>query len=232
MSHAPDVEEFAPDRYMVRNVRAYPILKGEGVLRGQQFELTSWRRDGLIGRLRMAGLSVSTLSDQIEALPPLPPAAGPGRSGWRALTSPIERFSHFDPTTLHWQPIEPTTREGMPGVVLASGAALRRRKGRGAADFYIAAPERGGGIRLLPADETGALLAGYANATAAAPRTLNVEVQGEALVLPAIELPPPYRQLLEHLIAAGNPPGQVVGRGRELAERLYAKLGIQLTTQV
>lgn len=232
MSHAPDVEEFAPDRYMVRNVRAYPILKGEGVLRGQQFELTSWRRDGLVGRLRMAGLSVSTLSDQIDALPALPPASGVGRSGWRALTSPIERFSHFDPLTLHWQPIEPTEREGLPGVVLVSGAALRRRKGRGAADFYIAAPERGDGIRLLPADETVAILAGYANATAAAPRALSVEVQGEALILPEIELPPPYRQLLEHLIAAGDRPSMVTGRGRELAERLYAKLGLQLIAQV
>lgn len=231
MSHASDIEEFAPDRYIVRNVRAYPILKGEGVLRGQLFELTTWRRDGLIGRLRMAGLSVSTLSDRIAELPNPPQISLSGRAGWRALTSPIERFSRFDAATLRWQPIEPTEREGRAGVVLVSGHALRRRKGRGSADFYIAATERGDGIRLLPATETVALLTGYANVTAAAPLQLTAQLHNEALVLPEIELPPPYRELLEHLIMPDNKHRLVVGRGRELAEQIFAKLGIQFIAQ-
>ncbi len=228
MSHSPDFEEIAPDRYMVRNVRAYPILKGEGVLRGQLFELTTWRRDGLIGRLRMAGLSVTTFLDQIEQLPNLPPASSSGQPGWRVLTSPNERFSRFDAAVLRWQPIEPSEQAGLSGVTLIPGASLRRRKGRGAADFYIAAAERGGGIRLLPANETTALLLGYANATGSDWRRLAAETDQEALILPEIDLPPPYRDLLKHLIQPGHAKPRVAGRGRELAERVFAKLGIRL----
>jgi hypothetical protein len=227
LSHTSDFEEIAPDRYMVRNVRAYPILKGEGILRGQLFELTTWRRDGLLGRLRMAGLSVRTLDDDIEELPHLPPTATGGQAGWRALTSPNERFSRFDATLLRWQPIEPSEQDGLAGVVLIPGEALRRRKGRGAADFYVAAAERGSGIRLLPANETTALLVGYARATASARFVLAAEIDQDALILPEIDLPPAHHEILKRLIQPGTQDRRVVGRGRELAERVFAKLGIQ-----
>jgi hypothetical protein len=175
----------------------------------------------------MAGLSIRTLYDDIEELPRLPSTITGGQTGWRAFTSPNERFSRFDATLLRWQPIEPSEQDGLTGVVLIPGEALRRRKGRGAADFYIAAAERGGGIRLLPANETSALLVGYANATASAQFVLAAEIDHEALILPEIDLPPPHHEILKRLILPGTQDQRVVGRGRELAERVFAKLGIQ-----
>ena len=49
-----DLEEIAPNRFLVHNVRATGLLKGEGSIDGRLFELTTWRREGLLGRLLLA----------------------------------------------------------------------------------------------------------------------------------------------------------------------------------
>lgn len=232
------MDEVAPNYFALNNSHLATLLKSEGLIKGHMFELTSWRREGLLARLRERGFSVRSLADRLEALP-LPPAPHPiGGAGWRALATPLEQFSHFDLRRLRWHPILAETHIDAPGVALYDGWVLRRRKGRGAASFYQAHKERGGGIGLLPLGETSALLQGYAQALAFDPRPLIGEVRppevpdGEAeLRLPEIELPRPYRELLE-LVARRDKDGWLVRRtGWPLARALFERLGCGLTIE-
>ena len=50
-----DLEEVRPHIFQIHYPRVVSTLKGEGVINGQQFELTSWRREGLLARLRERG---------------------------------------------------------------------------------------------------------------------------------------------------------------------------------
>jgi hypothetical protein len=222
----PAVEEVAPDRYVIRDPRARPILNGEGELRGPIFELRSWRRDGLVARLRKVELVVLTLDDQLAGLPPLPADIRTGPSGWRALSSAAERFSGFDHTSLTWAPLTPTLHDGLSGIESAAGQPLRRRKSRGASDFFLAAEERGGGLALRPVDETLALLAGYALALRGGAPIVLIARHGDQIQIPAIELPPPYRELLARCATHTRDGWLASGRGWDLAEALLARIGV------
>jgi hypothetical protein len=195
-----DVEEIAIGRWFIRNPRAHPILKGEGVLRGPVFEHTSHRYEGLVARLRMAGLQVLTLPDQIAALPSISPLTTPPDTTrlWRELTT-NERFSRFDSTTLQWVPIAVEQHAGQAGIYGHSGEPLRRRKGRGPADFYLAGSEQGQRLRLLPSNEIQAILVGYALAKWHGTR-MPAPLHEAGWLLPMIEWPRPYITLLSERI--------------------------------
>jgi hypothetical protein len=223
---SPDVEEIAPARFLIRDLRAAPFLKGEGQLRGRIFELTSWRRDGLLARLRGLGLSVASLDDQVAQLPGLPPAPADAARGWRALVSPTERFSTFAPYS--WRPIEPTERSGRPGIVAQQGRPLRRRKARGPANFYTALVDTAGRLELRSADETDALLAGYAIAQASQPPAVRAVQIGEWLHLPDLALPPPHRGLLERFAEHAADRWVVPETQLALARALFARLGLEM----
>lgn len=212
------------------------MLKSEGVITGRLFELTGWRRDGLMARLRAQGFVVRTLADRVEALPAPPPPPPIGTAGWRALTHSLEQIFHFDLRNLRWHHLDEQEREGQRGVVIYSGWVLRRRKGRGTASFYLAVAERHGGIGLSPLDETQALLAGYAQAVAFDPRALLAEryapsgaTEGRELIaLPDVDLPSAYRNLLDQ-ISERSPQGRLVDKhGWALAGEMFARLGIRL----
>ncbi|GAB4110889.1 MAG: hypothetical protein Fur005_17400 [Roseiflexaceae bacterium] len=196
-----DVEEIAIGRWFIRNPRAHPILKGEGVLRGPVFEHTSHRYEGLVARLRMAGLEVLTLADQIAALPALPTLPSQPNTSllWRELTSTNERFSRFDSTTLQWVPIDIHHHAGQARIQAYQGEPLRRRKGRGPADFYLAGVEQGQRLRLLPSNEIHALLVGYALAQWHGTR-MTAPLHEAGWLLPMIEWPRPYITLLSERI--------------------------------
>lgn len=231
-----DLDEIAPNRFVMSNPHIASVLKSEGVITGRLFELTSWRREGLLARLRERGFIVRTLVDRVEALPAPPPPQPIGGIGWRPLATTNEQFGHFDLRQLRWHPLAPTLRDGMPGVVLCDGWVVRRRKGRGLASFYLVHKERSGGIGLRPLDETEALLQGYAQALAFDPRPLLVTPHpapdGDAegtLLLPMLELPRPYREALE-LGATRTTDGWLVGRRNwPLVQALFRRLGIVLT---
>lgn len=222
----PAVEEVSPDRYVIRDPRARPILNGEGELRGPIFELRSWRRDGLVARLRKIELAVLTLEDQIAGLPPLPADTGAHACGWRALSSASERFSSFDHTSLTWAPILPTLRDGQAGIAAAAGQPLRRRKSRGASDFFLAAEERGGGLALRPVDEALALLAGYAIVQRAGAPIVRLARHGDQVQIPLIDLPPPHRELLARCATHTRDGWLTSGRGWDLAQALLGRLGL------
>jgi hypothetical protein len=228
---ALDLEEIAPNRFLVHNSGAKGMLKGEGTIEGGLFKLTTWRREGLLARLRERGFHVRTLADLAASLPspPLPPPIdGPG---WRQLTSAIEQISHFDLRNLRWHPLTPDTRDGALGVIVYAGWILRRRKGRGAASYYLALAERGGGIGLKPLNETDAILAGYAQALAFDERPLLAEWRGDQILLPDVVLPPPHRALLQRIATESDEGPLVDERLWPLAREVFERLGVLLTVE-
>jgi len=235
---ALDLDEIAPNRFLVHNAHATNLLKGEGQIKGRFFELTTWRREGLLARLRDRGYQVRTLADRVAALPAPPPPPPIGGTGWRPLASAIEQISHFDLLRFGWHALAPEQRDGVAGVTIYGGWVLRRRKGRGPASYYLAQKERGGGIGLRPLDETAAILSGIAQAIARDPRPLVVgrrapgsDPHGDFLLLPQIELPPAYRATLD-LISSPSPEGPLVPPANwPLAEALFARLGIRLQVE-
>lgn len=222
-----DLDEITPNRFLVNDSRLPGLLKGEGTFDGRFFELTTWRRDGLLARLRQRSFAVRTLADQIEdlPLPPQPPALR--EPCWRALVSPIERFSVFDPVALRWTPIATDEHDGVQGVWVRAGLPLRRRKGRGAPAFYLGQAERGGTLGLAPLTETEALLLGYAHIDEYSPPQLITTPAGDGWRLPEIELPPPYRSLLRHF-ATDHDMLRVDRAGLALSQELFARLGVRL----
>lgn len=221
-----DLEEIAPNRFIMHNARVQTLLKTEGEINGRLFTLTTWRRDGLIARLRARTFVVDTLADQIEALPLPPEPLETGEARWRALGSPTERFSLFDAQQLRWQPLEAEERNGVTGIVMQSGDVLRRRKGRGPASFYLAVSEHNG-LALRPLNETQALLEGYAQASEHR-LTLAAQRQGEQIRLPDVELPAPYRALLRRIASAKGDALVVDQQGWAFAQELFARLGVRI----
>jgi hypothetical protein len=221
------MDEVAPGRFVVQHPQLRGLLKGEGTFQGRLFTLTSWRREGLIARMRQRGFRVRTLEDALAELPTPPPPPRPGPAAWRPLAA-HERFSRFDTETFTWVPLEVKARDGVPGVLLRAGWVLRRRKGRGGPSSYYLAVSAGEGVGLHGLGETDALLAGYAAALAVDDRPLVVEQRGDRLLLPDVELPPPHRALLER-IAADGPDGPTVDQhGWPLARALFERLGVGL----
>src|SRR5215211_386143 len=153
-----DMDEIAPNHFLVHNSHVTSVLKGEGLVKGRFFELTTWRREGLLARLRERGFTVRTIADRLASLPEPPTPPPIGGVGWRPLTHTIEQISNFDLQRLRWHPLAPQTRDGVTGVLIYDGWALRRRKGRGSASFYLAFKERSGTIGLRALDETTAVL--------------------------------------------------------------------------
>jgi hypothetical protein len=215
---------------MVNDPRTRPLLKGEGEFKGQVFELTSWRREGLLARLRGQGFTVRTLADQVAKLPLPPPRPVPIRdAALRPLTSEIDRFSYFDPLALSWVHVEPQEAHGEQVVMLREGWVVRRRRGRGASSFHQVFIERGGGVGLRPLGETEALLAGYAQATASHSREIAARRAGKEYLLPDLELPQPYQAVLGRFAKLTPEGWRVMERGLPLAQELYARLGLLLT---
>lgn len=197
-------------------------------MKGKQFELTSWRRDGLMARLRERGFNIRTLADQIAVLPNLPRAERIGAEVTRPLVTPIERFSYFDPLALAWVQVDPHEHEGQRLVTLRDGWVVRRRKGRGAAAYYFAFAERTGGAGLRPTTEDKAMMMGYAQATGVRERDLTARRADKYYIIPILPLPAAYRKVLARMAEETDQGWRVHERGWPLVGELFAKLGILL----
>lgn len=222
-----DLDEVRPNRFLIHNVKTKMLLRGEGVTIGNTFELTSWRREGLIARLRMRGFTVRTIDSRIAALPPLPAPVPYGDLGMRDLQHPKERYARFDKVQLRWIDIklEEETRQVQIGV----GWVVQRRRGRGHADHYLATQEKPERIGLLPMSETSALLMGYAQATADGERTLRLQSADGGYRLPAsLLLPPPHREVLKAIGVRARGTTMIPPEGMELARLLFEKLRLML----
>lgn len=216
-----DIDEFAPGRFVVRDSRANTLLKREGDLEGRLFTLRSWRREGLLARLRKRGFRVRTLEDRIRALPSLPPPFPMGDASWHPLPH-AERWSVFDPQRLDWVPLPEEMRDGVVGCVVRQGQVIRRRQGRGVPRYALVAA----GATLRTIDETEALLRGYAQAMTP---NLTAQRDGDRILLPAQPLPPPHRSLLRSLAVDTIGDRLVIAANAwPLVQAIYARLGVHL----
>ncbi|MBC8164175.1 MAG: hypothetical protein H7Z42_23445 [Roseiflexaceae bacterium] len=222
---SPDIEEITPSHFLVHNDNAFSVLRGEGERRGKLFELTTWRREGLLGRLELRGYTVLTLDKRIEALPAMPQPLPLGESGWRLQSGEAERLSVFDLASRQWQLVVFERGELGVGATVQAGQVLRRRKGRGAASYGLAVSERAGTIGTQTLTETPALLLGHAQSP---PLALRPHHEGEMVLLPVLLLPTPYREFL-HRVAEETPLGwRIPPVGLPFATRALAQLGLTL----
>lgn len=215
-----DLEELRPGLFAVHNPAAGPTLRGDGEREGDRFRLTTWRREGLLARLRGRGFEVLTLADRIAGLPALPLAEPPGRTVLRPLASG-EQINYFAARPLGWQPV-PTPPDNPATALLRAGWVIRRRRGRGPWRYALVAP-----AALRPLGEDEALRHGYATAAleGPAPLTLIAEERGGWRV-PDLPLPTEHRQLLGR-IATRVPGGWVVSNDAlDLVVALLGRLGL------
>lgn len=216
-----DLEEVRPGLFIVHNPAIGPVLRGEGEREGDRFRLTSWRGEGLVARLRSRGFLVRTLNDQFDSLPELPDVGPPGAEQTRPLSGG-ERISYFAANPLGWQPV-PLVGADESSAVLRDGWAVRRRRGRGPADYYRVV--HGG---LAPLGEKAALLIGYAQASRVGTPPVRATIVEGGYLLPDLALPPPHKALLGRL-AEHTPAGwQIASQNLPLAEELLARLGLRL----
>ena len=231
---SPDLDEIRPDRFIINNDKVRPLLRGEGVTIGRFFELVTWRREGLIARIRERGYNVRTLADRVATLRGIEAVEPLGPEGIRLLSHPKEHIAIFDRAQLHWHDLRVIEHGGKAAVRLPAGAALRRRKGRGHADYYIATLSNNDQINFLPTKEVSALLRAYGQiAQSDQPAVVYYSAAEETYLIPQRQalLPPPHRDLLQMLAHEKAEPWTVPAIAFEYAQAIFAKLGIQLQTE-
>lgn len=226
-----DLDEIQLDRFVIHNDKLRPLLRGEGVTVGHIFELVTSRREGLIARIRVRGFEVRTMADRIAALPSLPDVAPPGEPGVRALASNKERYAIFDTVELRWRDLPTETVFGKAAVRVPDQLALRRRKGRGKSDYYVATLVRKELINLLPRSETDALLHAYAQLQRLGlQRPINAVRRVDGLFVDRHQatLPQPHSETLA-LLAHGKAEAWTFSKAAlDLAREVFATLGLDL----
>lgn len=229
----PDLDEIRPDRFIINNDKLRPVLRGEGVTVGKFFELVTWRREGLIGRIRMRGFNVRTLEDRVTALRGVKPVDPAGEEGMRVLHHAKEHIAHFDPSRLHWCDLPIVEHGGKPAVRVAANVAIRRRKGRGPADYYITAPTGYGEINFLPTKEVAALIYAYSQLAREHPPIVYYTFADEIYTIPRQQalLPPQHQEVLDMLAVDKAEPWKFPAPVFDLATGVFAKLKINLQPQ-
>jgi hypothetical protein len=220
-----DLDEVRPDLFLIGDPSMQAVLKGEGEISGTFFRLTTWRREGLVARLRERGFSTRTLEERLAELPAVPTVEPPGELLPRDIAGERQGYALFDPETLSWRPVEPA-EPGSTVISLPLGAVVRRRRGRGASSYYRVVAEQGK-AGLAPQGEDDALLRAFARVAASAAPEIRVRrVEGKFLLPKPAGLPPRYRAFVEAL-GESVPEGILVGeRGWGLARRAYSLLGL------
>ncbi|WP_322494123.1 hypothetical protein [Chloroflexus sp.] len=213
-----DFEEIRPNLFLIHNPALGPVLRGEGEREGFHFHLTSWRRAGLLGRLASRGFVTLTIPDRIAALP-APPSAPLGPL--RHLTiSAKQQLSVLDLNAPNgWRSLLVSPNGALE---LPEGQIVRRRHGRGPADYLRITAT---GWQALPVDE--AILAAYGQLPD--PPILRLAPTAEGWMMPEIPLPEAYRNVLG-IIAQPHPAGWLLAGDleREWGEMIVAKLGVKV----
>jgi hypothetical protein len=107
-----------------------------------------------------------TIESLTEALPPLPaPSPIADEARWQPLGHVSERWSYYDPRQRVVVGCETTSHAGQHGVWLLPGCMVRRRRGRGQAEWYRSQLQGANTIQYTPITEDIALLQGLHEAT-------------------------------------------------------------------
>jgi hypothetical protein len=227
-ARAADLEEIRPDHFRLRNAGLRPLIKTEGRFHGSWFDLTSWRREGMLARLHEHGFSVLTLADQVAALPALPPPAERGAPVSRAVQR-NHRYSVFAVECLDWVALAPQDSPAGPLVWPQVGQVLRLRQGRGLARYALVGADRRGQAMLASLDETAALLQAYAQVQRDQPRALVLQHDGDGYFLPTLPpLPAPHRELLDRLTDQEGAGCRVDPAACPFLRDLFATLALSL----
>ncbi len=223
-----DLDEIAPNTFIIHNDKVRLVLRGEGVTIGHTFQLVSPRRFGLLGRLKMRGFNVRTLTSRFERLPALPPAPQLGETLYRDH-NPRERWSSFDLDYLRWQDIVPITKDDQQVLPLQAGQIIRRRRSRTGGDFFQIEAAKNAGINLLPLSATEAILRGYAQATQDSDIEIDVVAHpDDAYLLPLdFVLPASYLDMLK-CTGKLTPEGLLIdAAGWSFALRTFHRLNLR-----
>lgn len=192
-----DLDEIAPNTFLIHNDQVRPVLRGEGVTVGHTFELVSGRRAGLLGRLRMRGFNVRTLYSRLKALPGLSDVEPLGQRGYRDASAK-EQWSYFELNTLHWQAIQTFTKDDQLLIQARHHQILRRRRSRSGGEHFQAILTDRGLLNMLPLEPAKALMKAYAQATASSDIEVETIVHDDGFELPlSYVLPPAYLEMLE-----------------------------------
>ncbi|HYF61785.1 MAG TPA: hypothetical protein VD886_03160 [Herpetosiphonaceae bacterium] len=206
-----DLDEIAPNTFIIHNDKVRPVLRGEGVTVGHTFELVSPRRQGLLGRLKARGFNVRTLESRLERLPRLPAAPTLGPLISREIGGK-ERWSVFDGNDLRWREIRPAEQNGKSVISLQAGSLVRRRRSRTGGDFFQVERAKTGGVNLLPLSDSEAVLRGYAQATADSDIEIEVREREGGYLLPLdFVLPQSYLEMLR-CTGAQTAEGLLIGQ--------------------
>lgn len=225
-----DLDEIAPNRFIVRNDKVRPFLRDEGSIDGANFELRTWRREGWLARLRMAEFNVRTLDGRVAALGQIDPTQTLGAEVFRPLATSKEQWARFDGARLRWRDVPVVEQRSQRGVYLSFNEPVRRRKSRGSGDFFVIVPQREIGAGLLAVTEDEAVLHAYgllasANHSPTLPFTFgndHYQLRGEGILLP-----PRHAATLD-LLSAEKLRWTFGAATAQLAEQVFQKLGIDL----
>ncbi len=213
-----DFEEIRPNLFLIHNPALSPVLRGEGEREGFHFRLTSWRRDGLLGRLASRGFVTLTIPDRIAALPS-PPATMPGPPRAIAVGAG-QQISLLDLTAPKGWRALPIGADGV--VTLNEGQIARRRRGRGPGEYLRVTAT---GWQTLPPDE--AILIAYGQMPVRP--ALRLAHTSAGWILPDVPLPESYRRALGQ-IAQRHAEGWLLTSELEcqMATDLFGKLGVAI----
>ena len=224
------LEECAPNVFIVHDIRVRPFLHGEGTYDGNRFVLTSWRRDGIFARIRERGLDVASLDSQITDLPALPVAPRiDAQPRWQRLGHPDERWSYYDPTRRAVGACDAVTHDHQQGVWIHPGWVVRRRRGRGAGDWYRSAPQGAQALQYTRIDDDAALLCGLAQAARHPHPPLQITAPTSDVVVIVTPVMPQSYQHCAKRWASGDRDGttwQMPGAHLVWMQRLLSRLGI------
>jgi hypothetical protein len=231
MNMVPDLDEFRLDKFIVNNEKLRPFLRGEGEREGKFFHLQTWRREGLIARIRLAGFNVRTLQDRIDALRAAPLDVTLGEERLRVLGSEREQIAAWDSERLRWRDLPPQTVDGVRGVLVRIGEALRRRRSRGGGEYFIATPEQKTRAGLRPVRERDAILHAYGVlAASGTPAVIRFRRDPGGYYVPSAQalLPEPHRDTLDRLATDGVPPWTFDREHSDMVEQVFEKLTVRL----
>lgn len=192
------IEEYAPGRFIVHDVRVRPFLHGEGELVGNRFVLHSQRGAGLLARIRQRGLAVWALTDQIAALPDLPRLAPMGA----AIVHPArarDRWSIYQPTQRAFVACDSTTHAGQLVVALPLGGIAWCRQGRSGGEYWYVAPRPTEGYELQALTRDRMRLCALALACDEAPPIVVTPHDADTFACQIPELPEAFQQMWERL---------------------------------
>ncbi|WP_110518850.1 hypothetical protein [Herpetosiphon llansteffanensis] len=229
MVRRPDLEEVSVNTFLVADTAMIPILRGEGIVNGHSFTLTSARGLGLIARLRTRNYRVVTLKDKIDRLPEMPTVQAPGNL-LQIETGARDQWFRFDGETLTWQAVEAQANGSRLFVAFEEHRVARRRRSRTGGDYFRIERLPNDSAQLATLSEDAGVLLGYAHATYDADIEIDSSVNDDGSYSLPIEfsLPPQYRAMLELLATSHDKQSMHFSEaGWALAVRLLHRLNLR-----